>query len=296
MEQKKARKKIEGESQVSLADAKGGKKTIAIIGAGIVGISTAIWLQRDGHDVVVIDKQGPATGTSYGNGGVLAACAIVPVNAPGLIKSAPAMLLRSDSPLFLRWPYLPKIFPWLLRYLSRANPRDARNVAKALAHILHDSLEQHQVLARGTGAEKWIRPSDYLFVYHDRTDFEKEEFAWTMRSEMGFKWQEMNEEALHNYEPIFMGARKFAIKLTGHGIISDPGKYVKALARHFENQGGKMVIAQADDITRHQGSVVGVETSIGPIDCNCVVLAAGAWSKTLSEKLGAQTPLETEPY
>ncbi|MCP5101671.1 MAG: FAD-dependent oxidoreductase, partial [Chloroflexi bacterium] len=59
------------------------QKTIAIIGAGIVGVSSAIWLQREGYKVKLIDREGPAAGTSYGNGGVLASCAVVPVNAPG---------------------------------------------------------------------------------------------------------------------------------------------------------------------------------------------------------------------
>ena len=66
-------------------------KTVAIIGAGIVGVSTALWLLRDGHKVVLIDKAGPGEGTSYGNGGVLASCAMVPVTGPGLIKKAPGM-------------------------------------------------------------------------------------------------------------------------------------------------------------------------------------------------------------
>lgn len=273
---------------------KNGKQRIAVVGAGIVGISTAIWLQRDGHDVVVIDKEGPAAGTSYGNGGVLASCAVVPVNSPGLIKSAPAMLFQADSPLFLRWSYLPKMLPWLVKYLSRANARDANHVAKALTYILHDSLEQHQALAKGTEAEKWLKPSDYLFVYENRSNFEKEAFGWGVRREMGFTWDELNAEALNEYDPIFQGTRNFAIKLKGHGIISDPGKYVIALAQHFEQKGGELVIAEVTDITQTNGVVSSVETTSGKIDCDQAVLAAGVWSKNLSEKLGAKTPMETE--
>ena len=78
-------------------------KTIAIIGAGIVGVSTAIWLQRGGHKVILVDRAGPGEGTSYGNGGVLASCAVVPVTTPGLMKKAPKMLLDKNQPLFLRW-------------------------------------------------------------------------------------------------------------------------------------------------------------------------------------------------
>ncbi len=279
---------------VSAGLAKGEKQTVAVVGAGIVGISAAIWLQRDGHDVVVIDKEGPAAGTSYGNGGVLASCAIVPVNSPGLISHAPAMLVQADSPLFLRWSYLPRMMPWLLKYLSRANAKDARKVAKALTYILHDSFEQHTALVKGTGAEKWLKPSDYLFVYHDRAAFEKDAFAWRLRREMGFKWDELDAKAFNRYEPIFQGSRNFAIRLKGHGFISDPGKYVIALARHFEKQGGKIIITQATDITHESGSVTGVETTSGTIDCQHVVLAAGVWSKNMSEKLGAKTPMESE--
>ena len=93
-------------------------KTVAVIGAGIVGVATAVWLQRDGFDVVLIDKAGPAEGTSYGNAGVLASCSIVPVTVPGLMMKAPGMVLDPMSPLFLKWGYVPRLMPWLMRYIS----------------------------------------------------------------------------------------------------------------------------------------------------------------------------------
>ena len=78
------------------------QKNILVAGAGIVGISCAIWLQRAGHSVTVVDRTGPASGTSYGNAGVLAAGAVVPVTVPGLLRKAPGMLLNKEAPLFLR--------------------------------------------------------------------------------------------------------------------------------------------------------------------------------------------------
>ncbi|MEM6595676.1 MAG: FAD-dependent oxidoreductase, partial [Pseudomonadota bacterium] len=143
-------------------------KTVAVVGAGIVGVSTAIWLQRDGHKVILIDREGPAAGTSYGNGGVLASCSCVPVTGPGLIKKAPKMALDPNQPLFLKWGYLPKLAPWLLKYLSHANAEDTKRIAAAVAGIVGDSLADHQALAEGTGAERWITPCDYVYVYNDR--------------------------------------------------------------------------------------------------------------------------------
>ncbi|MBT6273822.1 MAG: FAD-dependent oxidoreductase, partial [Chromatiales bacterium] len=82
------------------------KKNIVVIGAGIVGIGTAIWLARDGHNVTIVDAKGPAGGTSFGNAGILANSSIVPVQTPGLIRKAPGMLFGRDGPLFLKWSYL----------------------------------------------------------------------------------------------------------------------------------------------------------------------------------------------
>ena len=84
---------------------------VVIIGAGIVGVSAAIWLQRAGINATLLDKGGPASGTSYGNAGVLAAASVVPVTVPGLIGKAPRMLLDKSQPLFLNWSYL----PWQIR-------------------------------------------------------------------------------------------------------------------------------------------------------------------------------------
>ena len=179
------------------------KKKVAIIGAGIVGVSAAVWLQREGHDVVLIDKAGPGEGTSYGNGGVLASVAVVPVSVPGLMKKAPGMLLSPDSPLFLRWSYLPKLLPWLVRYLRHCRPDEVRRIAKAVEQIIGDSVDQHQAIAKGTIAEKWLVPSDYVFAYNDRAHYDGDAFGWQVRRELGFAWDELESPAFRNYDPAF---------------------------------------------------------------------------------------------
>lgn len=267
---------------------------VVVIGAGIVGVSAALWLQRDGHQVILVDKHGPAEGTSYGNGGVLASCAVVPVNAPGLIKSAPAMIFNPSSPLFVKWSYLPKMIPWLMQYMAGANEKDTEYTARALTDILSDSLQQHQFLARNTAAEKWLKPSDYLFVYDNRKMFEKEAFAWSLRQKMGYRWQEMDTAELEAYEPAFKGGNKFAIRMREHGHITDPGKYVKDLAGHFENQGGTIRIAEVEDFVTSNDAVTAVKTSKGLIECSKMVLAAGIWSGKLARKLGFEASMETE--
>ena len=147
---------------------------IIVVGAGIVGVSCAIWLQRSGHDVTIVDRVGPAGGTSHGNAGVLAAGAVVPVTTPGLLRKAPGMLFSRDAPLFLRWSYLPRLLPFLVRYLGYANDAHVDRYASAMSALLHDTLEQHRSLARGTDAARFISDDDYCFGYATRADFDYE--------------------------------------------------------------------------------------------------------------------------
>lgn len=270
------------------------KTTVAIVGAGIVGVSTAIWLQRDGFDVVLIDKAGPAEGTSYGNGGVLASCACVPVTGPGLIKKAPRMVLDPAQPLFLKWEYLPQLAPWLWRYLSYANAKDTKRIASAIAGIVGDSLADHQALSQGTGAEHFVVPSDYLYLYNDREAFAADRFGWDIRAANGMRWQELSAEDFRAYDPIFAPELGFAVKLGNHGRITDPGGYVKALAAHFQKAGGRFLKGEVQDIILRDGKVAGLRVDGESLACDASVLASGIWSGPLARKLGIKVPLESE--
>lgn len=270
------------------------KKTIAIIGAGIVGVSAAVWLQRDGHEVILIDKAGPGEGTSHGNGGVLASCSVVPVTVPGLLGKAPRMLFDRSQPLFMKWGYIPKLLPWLLRYLKHANTDDVNHIAAALTPIVGDSLNDHQALAQGTGAEKWITPSDYLFLYENRQHFEGDAFGWDIRRKNGFTWDELEGQAFHDYDPVFSKDISFAARLGDHGHIRDPGRYVKDLAAHVEANGGRIIQAAVDDVARENGKVTGVRAGGHTIACDTAIVTAGVWSGPLARKLGVSVPLESE--
>jgi len=269
-------------------------KTVAIIGAGIVGVSTAIWLQREGHRVILIDRDGPAAGASHGNGGVLASCSVVPVTVPGLIRKAPRMLFSPNQPLFLKWGYLPRLLPWLTRYLGHATEAAVRHRATALSAIIGDSLADHQALAAGTGAERWLVPSDYLFLYRDRDHYRTDAFGWSVRKDNGIGWDILEGQALRDYDPAFGPDIGLAARCAGHGRITDPGAYVKALAAHAETQGARFIRAEVDGFVREGGKLTGLRAGGETIACDAAVLATGAWSKRLAAALGLKVPLESE--
>lgn len=269
-------------------------KHVIVIGAGIVGVSAAIWLRRFGQEVTIVDRDGPGQGTSFGNAGLLAACAMVPVTTPGLITKAPKMLFDPDSPLFLRWSYLPRLAPWLLRYLAHANDRDTRRIASDLTDITADTVDQHYALTEGLTARDYLRKSDYVFAYDTRAEFNKDQYSWELRREHGFVPTLIEGGAVQEFDPSFGPSITCLAVVKDHGFVTDPGSYVAALARDFEQMGGRIVKAAVTDIDASDRTAPKVITSAGPIVGDKVILASGAWSKALMQKLGLDIPLESE--
>ncbi|MDD9856818.1 MAG: FAD-binding oxidoreductase [Gammaproteobacteria bacterium] len=270
--------------------------TVATIGAGIVGIACALHLLRLGRRVIVIDCAGPAAGASQGNAGILACCAIVPVPTPGLVRHAPRMLLERDGPLFLRWPYLPRLLPWLLPYAANARRARTEYIARALAPLISDSVDEHRVLAAGTPAARRIHPCDYLFVYPDRAAFEAERLAWNLRAEAGFSWDNIEGGAVREVEPALGPSHRYAVRLGGHASIASPGDYVAELAGEVTRLGGQLLRAEVADL-RPRENGVGIVTRGGPadgIEVEAAVIATGAWSGPLGRKFGANVPIESE--
>lgn len=268
--------------------------SVIVVGAGMVGISTAIWLQRAGHQVTLIDRIGPAGGTSYGNAGILASGSVVPVTTPGLITKAPGMLFDPYKPLFLKWGYLARLLPWLTKYLSHANVKDTNRIADALTPIIGESLSDHQALAAGTNAEHWITPSDYAYIYQDRATFQKDAFTWQIRQRLGFKWDEYEGDDIAAYEPAITGRAGFIAAMNDHGYIKSPGDYIADLARHFEQQGGRLIIADVENVSHENGVVTGVRAGGEWMRADRVAVTTGVWSGVLAKQFGIKVPLESE--
>ena len=270
------------------------KQNIVVVGAGIVGVSAAIWLARAGRNVTLLDRLAPGEGTSHGNAGILAACAMVPVTVPGLISKAPGYLLDKNFPLFMRWSYLPRLAPWLKQYLSYANDTDTPRIAEGLTTIVADSVEQHQALAGNTAADSWLVPSDYQFAYLSKESFEADSYVWDLRRRAGFIPELVTGAAVHEKEPLLGSDINLLAVCKDHGYVRSPGQYVKTLADVFKGLGGNIRQAEVMDFEHIDGKVSAVHTSGGTIECTELVLATGVWSAERGRKLGVNIPLESE--
>ena len=267
-------------------------RNIVVIGAGICGLSSAIWLRRAGHEVTLVDRDHPGAGASFGNAGLLAQWAVVPVNTPDIITSGLKYLANPGSPLFMQWSYLPRMVPWLARFV--ATSRNCDHMVQSLIPLLTDSLDQHRALTRGTRAEHWIASSDFSYAYESKADFEADKLSWDYKRKAGFIPEVLEGPAVQEAEPILGPTIQCLATLKGHGHILNPGAYMSDLARVLEDEGGRYARAEVTDITLENGRVTQVETDSGPLPCDAAVLAAGIWSKPLLRKLGIKVPLEAE--
>ncbi|MEL7255813.1 MAG: FAD-dependent oxidoreductase [Pseudomonadota bacterium] len=267
---------------------------IIVIGAGICGLSSAIWLRRAGHDVTLIDRDHPGAGASYGNAGLLAGWSMTPVNTPDLPKTALKYLLNPKSPLFVQWSALPRITPWLWQFMRNANAARLPHMVGGIVQITNDSLDQHRALTRGTRAEHWIAESAFSFVYTTRADYEDDALSWSTRRDHGLIPDIIEGPAVQEEEPMLAPHCTLLAQLKDFGHILNPGAYMTDLARVLEEEGGRYIQTEAQDITLEGGQVTSVLTNAGSLPCDRVVLAAGIWSKPLMKKLGLHVELIAE--
>jgi glycine/D-amino acid oxidase-like deaminating enzyme len=271
-----------------------GAKRVGVIGAGMVGVCAASWLQRDGHSVLLIERDEPGHGASFGNAGCLNGSSVTPVAMPGVVRNVPRWLFDPLAPLALRWTYLPTIAPWLLRFLRSSTPESARAAARALRPLVGPTLEALKPLVSAAGAEHLVHRLGHLYVYRSAHGPEKERFAWDLRRENGVEIDEFDADELRQLEPALSRDYVRGVLVRENGHTSNPLALVERLVEHFVRSGGQVVRARARGFRLEGGRLIAIETESGGVPADAAVVCAGAYSKPLAAALGDKVPLETE--
>lgn len=272
-------------------------REVAVIGCGIVGVCTAMALTEDGYRVTLVEP-GPIGGeqaASFGNGAWISPASVVPISMPGIWKKIPGYLLDETGPLTIRWRDLPRLLPWLMRFIAAGFTEErVQKAAGALATLLLDSPEQHRRIAEAIGRPELIRSSGLLYAYPGRQEFEAEELAWRLRRQNGVCWEEIEADALHDLEPSLCKRYTFAAFVRNGAHCFDPGFYVASIVGHLLQVGVRLVRARATDFEIAGGRLKSVRTDTGAIECDAAVIAAGIHSKYLAARCGDCVPVESE--
>lgn len=274
-----------------------GPQHVAVIGAGIIGAAVAHALLEDGRRVTLIDP-GPPGGeqaASFGNGAFISPASIIPMSVPGLWRKVPGYLLDRNGPLTIRWRHLPRLAPWLIRFLlAGATEARLRRTSARLATLLGDAPERHLALAAAIGRPDLILQHGLTYAYPDRAAFEAEALSWGIRRDNGLEWRELEAQDLQAHEPALSPDYRFAAVVDRGAYCLDPGGYVAALAQAAAQRGARLLSTRVTGFRRDGARLQALETEAGDLDCDAAVLAAGIGSGTLARSLGDAVPMVSE--
>jgi D-hydroxyproline dehydrogenase len=266
---------------------------IAVIGAGVIGLTVALRLAGQGRHVALIDPAPPGSGASYGNAGTVADYAVMPVGTPDVLRDLPRLLFDRNSPLALHGGSMVSLLPWLMRFARASLPGAAMRNARVLAALLADATPLWRDLAAEVGGADLLRDTGCLYLYATEAEGAAAEPGLAQRRDMGVAVARLTPEALSALEPGLPpmpgGAAFFADAVS----LSDPGRMVAHMADACRAKGVEVIEARVDHLER---SVTGVVLK-GPgfiRTARRVVIAAGARSRALARLAGDAVPLDTE--
>ncbi|WP_334178445.1 FAD-dependent oxidoreductase [Pseudoxanthomonas sp.] len=263
---------------------------VAVIGSGIVGLSTAHHLMDRGLSCLLIDAKGPAGETSFGNAGSISVGNVMPQSTPGIVTKALRMLANPLAPLKLDWGVSPSYARWLLQFLNQGRLQHVLPIIDALGAINTASRGAWLDLGERIGASELIAHTGYLHVYSEDATFAKGEWERGLMRERGVAFDVLDAVQLRELEPGIGAGFQRAVFQRESLAMRDPGDFCRRLFDDLRARGATSLIASASGIVRH-GEGYRVDTDHGPVHAGRVVVAAGAWSNALLRPFGLKIPV-----
>lgn len=267
--------------------------SVAIIGAGFIGLASAAWLMRDGHRVTIFDPSGVGQGASFGNAGTFAHYACIPVNNPSVFRDLPRFLMSNDSPFRLRWGYLPHLAPWLARFMMSSLPRRYEASAGALAALLERAQEGYAPLLADAQLASFVRLRECLYLYSNAASFDAARPALDLRKKLGVAFDVLGADDIRALEPALAPIFARGVLFTDSWHFSDPQGFLQTL---FERLAAQGLALERSKVSAVQPSADGATLSVDGTArrFDHVVIATGARSAEFAGQCGDQVPLDTE--
>jgi D-amino-acid dehydrogenase len=267
---------------------------VAIVGAGIIGIAAACYLQDEGRSVLMIDRGEIATGASFGNAGAFAFSDVLPLASPGIMRKAPKWLLDPLGPLSIPPAYLPTILPWLVRFWRASKRERARASMLAQVAMMRLAAREMQSLVVACGLRAMVRSDGALELYESEDEWKAALPGWDARAREGISFEHVHGGAIAELQPGLSPRFKVATFLPGWKTVSDPYDFARALAERVVARGGLVRRGEVVAVAPLDGGVRIALAEGASVVTRKAVIACGAWSRPLAFGLGDPIPLETE--
>lgn len=268
-------------------------KNIIIIGGGIVGLSAAYFLQKEGHQVTVIDKSDITSGASFVNAGYLTPSHIIPMAAPGMITKGLKMMFNSASPFYMKPRWDVDFFKWAWYFKkssTKAKVERAIPVIKDVNLLSRDLFEG--LKASGDLGDFQLERKGLLMLYKTQATFEHEMEVAQKASFLGLEVRELNKSQLSEIEPNINIDAEGAIHYECDGHTT-PTEIMPKMLEYLKTVGVKILTnEEVMDLSLRDGKVNEIKTSRDTYSADEVVLAAGSWSGNLAKQLKINLPLQ----
>jgi glycine/D-amino acid oxidase-like deaminating enzyme len=267
---------------------------IVVIGAGVVGLSTALYLRRSGRDVTIIDPLPPPGGASYGNAGMISADTSVPIALPGMLRKVPSWLTDPLGPLAVRPSYFPKALPWLMRWIAASRMPRVLEISDAMRALHKDAFLCWKELLGPQNFADLVRPAGQVHVWETDAETPGAALERRLRERQRIASQALTSDDLRQMFPGISTAVRRGVLVPGNGYTVSPQRIVQTLHRLFLEAGGRVVPENVMKIMPREDGGYDLMTNVGFHTVQQIVVAAGAWSLRLLEPLGVSVPLEAE--
>ncbi len=267
---------------------------VTVLGAGIVGLCTALALQKTGFQVRIIDADAPGKGTSFGNAGVISPWSVVPQSMPGIWRHIPGWLLREDGPIFVRPRYFPVLIPWGLRFLNAGKLAKVREISTAMAAMNESNIELYREILKQSGDLHLVKESNYVHAFRDPDKLNLDSLEYSMRRQKGAELETIGESELHALEPALSSEFKAAVLIKNQARALSPLKISEAIARQLKSGGADFVQQKVLEIKPASKGGWKIKTDSQKFHSPKLVVALGAWSAKLLKPLGLNIPMEAE--
>ena len=266
---------------------------IGIIGAGIQGISNALFLQKKGFEVTIFDKDDPGSpAASYGNAGHFSPYACVLMNRPDILTDVPAMLLSSTGPLALKWNYVPKMIPWFIQFIRNCTTKRMMHTAKNMNQILNLALSAYDELFDDVELDGLVENKGILYICNDQS-LKSRDLEIKVRDELGVDQQVVSPKEIHDLEPNIKPFYHGGVYYKHGRHARNPKKILLKFFDLFLKKGGKFLKKNVQDIN-FDGEKPAIKTETQRYIFDKLIIACGAFSKKLTDNLGERIPLDTE--
>ncbi|WP_160109441.1 NAD(P)/FAD-dependent oxidoreductase [Pseudomonas izuensis] len=263
-----------------------------VVGGGIVGVCCALYLQREGYAVTLIDPAAAGDSTAKWSCGQMAVGEVIPLSKPGILKKIPGWLLDQKGPLALRPSALPGILPWFLRFLACARHSKIAEIAQDMATLTRHVYDDYAPLLAACPDKTLMGERPVIEVFDTPSGIEHEREHLELRKALGFKSQVLDAGAIADLEPALAGKFSHGLLFSDWRAVSDTKGFIAALTQSFIEQGGVRVRGQVKRIDEVADRASGVTLANGErFAADHVVIAAGTGSRQFFEQLGEQVPL-----